>query len=231
MSIEKLSFQEFQERYEAAFPNSDPPASKGERYSLYAVLVGIIVVLAAALAAIDTTAGQIIILLGFTIEIGGVVAYGVFGFIQIKQDIKFDDRSGAQELDRDFLGYQQIVSWLRGFSHDDLESRLVFASSRTDSWQRGSSLVMGGIEKLGFLPVIVALYLQFKDTSWSWPPEITVVGALFAFLIIAIYVVGMWAVTRRLQVARFERLLKVALDPSFKVAELAAPEGSDNPSA
>ncbi|WP_380732644.1 hypothetical protein [Sinimarinibacterium flocculans] len=127
--------------------------------------------------------------------------------------------SGAQDLDRDYLGYEQIVFWLRRFPRDALESRLVFTSNRTESWQRGTSLVMGGVEKLGILPVIVALYLQFKDTSRIWPPDITVAGGLFALLIIGIYVIGMWAVSRRLQVARFERLLKVALDPTFKVAD------------
>lgn len=219
MSIGSLSFQEFQSRYEAAFPESDPPASKGERYGLYAALSGIIIASVAGIAAFNTTLGQVVVLLGFCIEIAGVIVYAVSGFARIKRGITFDDRSGADDLDRDYLGYEQIVSWLRQFPRDVLESRLVFTSNRMDSWQRGTSLVMGGVEKLGVLPVIVALYLQFKDTSQLWPPDITVTGGFFALLIIGIYVIGMWAVSRRLQVARFERLLNMALDPTFKVTD------------
>lgn len=173
----------------------------------------------AGIAAINTVPSKVIVLVGFCVEIVGVIVYAVSGFLRIKRDIQFDDRSGAQDLDRDYLGYEQIVSWLRQFPRDALESRLVFTSNRTDSWQRGTSLVMGGVEKLGILPVIVALYLQFKDTTRLWPPDITIVGGFFALLIIGIYVIGMWAVSRRLQVARFERLLKMALDPTFKVAD------------
>ncbi|MEC9365016.1 MAG: hypothetical protein VYC42_17485 [Pseudomonadota bacterium] len=219
MSIDQLSFREFQSRCEAAFPDSDSPASKGERYGLYAALFGIVIASVAGIAAINTVPSKVIVLVGFCVEIVGVIVYAVSGFLRIKRDIQFDDRSGAQDLDRDYLGYEQIVSWLRQFPRDALESRLVFTSNRTDSWQRGTSLVMGGVEKLGILPVIVALYLQFKDTTRLWPPDITIVGGFFALLIIGIYVIGMWAVSRRLQVARFERLLKMALDPTFKVAD------------
>lgn len=79
--------------------------------------------------------------------------------------------------------------------------------------------MMGGVEKLVFLPVIVASYLQFKDTTRLWPPDITIGGGFFALLIIGIYLIGMWALTRRFQVTRFERLLIMALDPTFKVAD------------
>ncbi|MGB0221501.1 MAG: hypothetical protein ACPGJF_19340 [Sinimarinibacterium flocculans] len=219
MSIDQLSFREFQSRYEAAFPDSDPPAGQWERYGLYAALLGIVIASVAGIAAINTTLGQVVVLTGFSVEIVGVIVYVAAGFVRIKRSIQLDDRSSAQNLDRDYLGYEQIVSWLRRFPRDALESRLVFTSNRTDSWQRGTSLVMGGVEKLGILPVIVALYLQFKDTSRIWPPDITTVGGVFALLIIGIYVIGMWALTRRLQVTRFERLLKVALDPTFKVAD------------
>lgn len=218
-SADQLSFREFQSQYEAAFPDSDQPASKGERYGLYAALSGIIIASVASIAAISTTLGQVVVLMGLCVEIAGVIVYSVSGFLRIKRGIKFDDRSGAQDLDRDYLGYQQIVRWLRQFPRDALKSRLVFTSSRADSWQRGTSLIMGGVEKLGFLPVIVALYLQFKDTTRLWPPDITIVGGFFALLIIGIYLIGMWALTRRFQVTRFERLLIMALDPTFKVAD------------
>ena len=217
--MRQLSFQAFQSQYDAAFPDSDSRASKGERYGLYAALLGIIVALVAGIAAISTTLGQVVALLGLCVEVVGVIVYAVSGFLRIKRDIKFDDWSGAQDLDQDYLGYEQIVSWLRQFPRDALESRLVFTSNRMDSWQRGTSLVMGGVEKLGVLPVIVGLYLQFKDTSQLWPPDVTVAGGFLALLIIGIYVIGMWAVSRRLQVARFERLLTVALDSTFKVAD------------
>ncbi|WP_281783920.1 hypothetical protein [Sinimarinibacterium flocculans] len=95
MSINSLSFQEFQSRYEAAFPDSDPPAGQWERYGLYAALLGIVIASVAGIAAINTTLGKIVVLVGFCAEIIGVIVYGAAGFVRIKRGINFDDRSGA----------------------------------------------------------------------------------------------------------------------------------------
>ena len=144
----------------------------------------------------------------------------------MKQGMKFDSQSGAAESERDFQGYRQIVTWLRGFPEDERQSRLIFAKSRAESWQTGASLVMDGLEKLGLLPVLVALYVQFKDVTWSWPPDVTVVGTLIASPIIAFYALGLWAASRRRQVLGFERFLAISLDANFKLAP-TTPESSE----
>lgn len=222
MSTPPLSFQAFQAQREAAFPDSDPPPGKAERYGLYAMLAGAGTLILAASWAFDSVAGKILVLLGLAVELAGGAIHLGAGFVRMKQGMKFDSQSGAEESERDFQGYRQIVTWLRGFPEDERQSRLIFAKSRAESWQTGASLVMGGLEKLGLLPVLVALYVQFKDVTWSWPPDVTVVGTLIAFPIIVFYALGLWAVSRRRQVLGFERFLTISLDENFKLASAAS---------
>jgi hypothetical protein len=74
MSTPPLSFQAFRAQLEAAFPDSDPPPGKAERYGLYAMLAGASLLILAALLAFDSAAGKMLLLVGIAVEVvGGVI--------------------------------------------------------------------------------------------------------------------------------------------------------------
>ncbi len=228
-SDDELSFQILQEKIDEAFPDRDPPPRKAEHYGLYAALAGIVVGILGILISPHASVGKLLALLGLATEVVGGAIYTGLGLARTIQSAKFDDRSGSTEFEQDFKGYQSVVSWLRTFSEQQLKTRLIFVSNRIAAWQHGTMLVLGGVEKLGLVSLFVALYLQFKDTAWTWPPEITLAGSLLAFVVISLYALGMWAITRKAQAIRFERYLKLALDSDFKVSKLpsaSAPEES-----
>ncbi len=217
VSQQALSFEALQARIDAAFPETEQPAEKTERASLYLMLFGIALAFLAGLLAIDTMIGKVLIVMGLALELIGGVTLVVLSGRRLLRGIRFDDQSGAKEFELDFVGFQQVASWLRCFPEDQLRSRLVFISHRVDGWRYGTSFVLGSLEKLGILPVFVALFLQFKDTKQIWPPDFTLPGGLLALAVVLFYWIGLWASARKMQATRFERHLKIALDPDFKI--------------
>jgi hypothetical protein len=80
------------------------------------------------------------------------------------------------------------------------------------SWDRFRTklpLLTGSLEKLGFLPLATALFLQFKDLNWpanaSWP-QIFLIGALMF-----VYWLSMLQAGVRLRLELYDMLLKSAL--------------------
>lgn len=219
METPQLSFQSFQKKLDEAFPDLDAPSSKAARYGMYAGLTGLAIASLAYFEVFPPVVRGLIVLSGLFIEIVGVTVFVGLGAKRTLKDFSFDDRAYAEIVEKEFSGYQQIVAWLRSFPAAELQTRLIFSSARVEGWQRGTLLVIGSIEKLGILPVVIALYFQFKDVGLSWPPDLNAIGTLLALLIFLLYALGMWAQTRKLQILRFERHLKLALDPDFHVVE------------
>lgn len=220
MQDAQLHFQTFQQRPGEAFPDEpDWVPTRAERYSLYAVLASALLALLGKLLEDQIAAHVYLIAAGLAGELLFGVIYVVLAARRTAQDVSFNEKKGAAELDQDFRSYVAVTTWLRGFPEIELRNRLVFASIRAEGWQRGTSLVWGSVEKLGMLPIIAALYLQFNDTTLSWPPNVTALGVLLAFLILTTYTLGLWAYVRKVQAVRFERFLKLALDPDFKLSD------------
>jgi hypothetical protein len=216
VSQEQLSFEALQAKLDAAFPYKEPPAGKIERISLQVTLFGVALAVLAGLLLRDALIGKVLLLFGVALEVVGGVTYVVLLGLRSFSDLRFDDRSGAKECEQDFAAVHQVTTWLRTFPEDQLRSRLVFITHRLDGWRHGILLVMGSMEKLGMLPIFIALFLQFKDAKLTWPPEINPLGGSLTFAILLFYTLGLWASARKMQATRFERHLKIALDPDFK---------------
>ncbi len=218
VSQEELSFEALQARLDAAFPDTEQSVGRVERISLWVMLVGIAVALLASLLLREALIGKVFVLFGFVLEVAGGVIYVILLSLRLLSDLRFDDRSGAKECEQDFAAVHQVAAWLRTFPEDQLRSRLVFITHRLDGWRHGILLVMGSMEKLGMLPILIALFLQFKDAKPTWPPEINLLGGLLTLVIVLFYTLGLWASARKMQATRFERHLKIALDPDFKIS-------------
>ncbi len=221
MQTTQLNFLEFQAKLDAAFPEEPEAApSRLERFSMYSMFAGITVALLATLFKATVPAAAYAILSGLVGEI-------IFGFLylwlsskRVLMGLSFSGIKNADELEQDFHGYVGITTWLRQFPEEHLQNRLIFVSNRAEGWQRGTALLWGGVEKLGILSVVVALYLQFKDVTLSWPPNVSVVGTILMVAVLAFYALGLWAYTKRVQASTFERFLRLALNPDFKLSEL-----------
>jgi hypothetical protein len=70
-------------------------------------------------------------------------------------------------------------------------------------------MLTGSIEKLGALPVVIALCLQFKDTSW--PPHPSWVEIFLIFVLAFGYWLSVTQISVRLRLQLYETLLGKAL--------------------
>ncbi|HJR73056.1 MAG TPA: hypothetical protein VJ806_05390 [Luteimonas sp.] len=138
--------------------------------------------------------GSIITLAALALELLGL---GTSAVLQIKRhwaSFRRSRQTYARELDADFIHYQRIIDWLRTFPFADLERKLHYLRARKASLSYRLGLATGGIERLGVLPMVVVLYLQFKDWEfgdWQALGEVNMVGGLLVWALLLIYV-GAW---------------------------------------
>ena len=118
-------------------------------------------------------------------------------------------REYAEMLDHDMPHHVELVAWLRNFPRERREAMSAFAAHRLDRFRSKLPLWTGGMEKLGFLPLATALFVQFRDMQWplrpNWP-EIALVGALML-----LYWVTLLQLSLRFRLELYDALLRKAL--------------------
>ena len=75
---------------------------------------------------------------------------------------------------------------------------------------------MGSIDRLGVLPVAIALFLQFRDAQFTWPLNVTFSEWLLGTAVLSVYLGGLLGQSLRLRLHLYETLLAEALreDPT-----------------
>lgn len=118
-------------------------------------------------------------------------------------------REYAETLDHDMPHHLELITWLQTFPRARLEAMSAFAAHRLDRFRNKLPLWTGSMEKLGFLPLATALFLQFKDMHWPLHPnwlEIVLIGALMLLYWATLLQLGL-----RFRLELYDALLKKAL--------------------
>lgn len=118
-------------------------------------------------------------------------------------------REFAETLDYDLPHHLELVAWLRAFPRERLEVMSAFATHRLERLRSKLPLLTGSTEKLGFLPLAAAIFLQFigmRSPSHMGLMEIVLIGGLMLA-----YWVSMLQVGVRLRLELYDALLKMAL--------------------
>lgn len=158
-------------------------------------------------------AGVIAALSGLAVEVLGL---GTSTCLQIRRDWRqFWDarREHAREIEEGYTRYQQLVQQVRAFPLEQRRRRLRYIRDRRTTMHERLGLFTGGMERLGVLPLLVALYLQFKDWRWgNWNAfaNITLVQGALAFWILVAYALSWYLVHLRARVQAYELLLAEA---------------------
>lgn len=127
-------------------------------------------------------------------------------------------REAAEELDFDLPFHQELIHWLQGHPRDQLETLSNYASYRLERMRERLPMLTGGVEKLGALPIFIALYIQFKDAHW--PPHPSWLEIVLIFALVLAYWACLLQINVRFRLQTYDRLLKKAL------AETAEARGS-----
>lgn len=116
----------------------------------------------------------------------------------------------SRELDRDYEQWRELVAAMRRFSRAELARRLRYLSSRRSSLSYRLGLVTGSVQRLGILPVLAILYLQFKDWrfgDWQAFGQVNLLGGLLLWALFLTYLLSWWVVGLGTRWDAYEALL------------------------
>lgn len=116
----------------------------------------------------------------------------------------------SRELDRGYRQWRDLVVEMRGFSRAELVLRLRYLGTRKSSLAYRLGLVTGSVQRLGVLPLLAILYLQFKDWQfgdWHALGQVNIVGGLLLWALFLTYLFSWWVVGLGLRWDVYEALL------------------------
>lgn len=198
------------EAYVAA--TDDGPAPPAERWlfaiGLFAAGVGSLVA-----TLVGGVVGLWIIWGSLLVEMIGLLGSFVLQVVRNWKAIRQSKRDYARELDHDYGEAARVISFLVQWSPTELHRALRYVRRRKAALIYRLGLMTGGVERLGALPVLVALYIQFKDWEfgdWAALGEINLLGGLLLWALLLIYLGSWYLIRLRLRLDVYEFLLDEA---------------------
>ena len=119
----------------------------------------------------------------------------------------------SRDLDRDFDLWRKLVVAMKSFPKDELAHRLRYLSARKSSLAYRLGLLTGSVQRLGILPLLAILYVQFKDWSfgeWQAFGQIHTAGGLLLWMLLLTYLGAWWLVGLGTRWDAYEALLTEA---------------------
>lgn len=129
----------------------------------------------------------------------------------------------VEQSDHDLAAFNELRDWLLTFPADQLDDHLRFAQLASGRISAKLALVVGSVERLGMLPVLVALYFLVRDVgdlSLQTLGETSAWQAALGLGLVATYAIGVQATRMRLRLEFYALMLASAL---------AAKEGESAP--
>lgn len=120
----------------------------------------------------------------------------------------------AVEMDADYIHWRSVVEELQQFPADVRRARLRFVEARRQGMTERIGLALGGIQRLGIFPVLIALYLQFRNWEWGdWASafDVNLVGGLLLWTMLLFYAAGWMLIGLRLRLDAYAVLLGESL--------------------
>jgi hypothetical protein len=114
------------------------------------------------------------------------------------------------QLDHDLVQFRTLIAWLRRFPTAVLLEHLRFAHRVRTRLSMKIGLLSGGLDKLGVVPVLIALGIQVKALAdWGQTPTWQILIGLFLSIS---YLVALMGAFMRLRLQLYESVLEEALE-------------------
>jgi hypothetical protein len=212
MGSPKLTFAALDARIEAlpVSPSDTAAFSKKAKWGLFAVAAGALFgLLSVKLLPSNAIYTLVLAYTGLTVEIAGAVIAAIAQIPKKWPTFANERRDFAERLDFDLPDHLALVEWLRTFPLEQRKRLSEFVSYRHERMKEKLPMLTGSIEKLGALPLVIALYLQFKDMHW--PPHPSWVEIFLIFALVFGYWLSVTQISVRLRLQLYETLLGKAL--------------------
>jgi hypothetical protein len=152
--------------------------------------------------------------LGFALEL---LCLAVASLNACRQAWRFYQRQHkefAQDLDEQLVPYNGLVDAVRRYPLSAICTHLRYVRDRKGRLAYRAGLISGGFEKFGILPLLAAMYLQFKDWSFGdWKAltdHVHAVGGVLLWGLMVFYAVSWWAVRTKGRLDLYEVILTEA---------------------
>ena len=216
METAKLTFKELNERIDA-LPDHPGVSLAPNKRTLWGYLIGFGAGFLAMISAklLPNSLPMLIFISALVVvEIVALVIATISNRPWKINGIGAERREYAEQLDFDMPYHVELVARLREFPNAQLNAMADYAAHRHERLKEKLPLMTGSLEKLGMLPVVVALYLQFKDMHW--PPQPTWMEIILGFMLVYGYWTSLLLVGLRFRMQLYEILLRQALDQPEK---------------
>ncbi len=153
------------------------------------------------------------------VEIGGFLLGGLLSLRREYRQYSQPRLSHAREMDNDFLHWQSVIAELCMFPREDREQRLRYVSALRTRMTERMGIMYGGLQRLGPFPLLIALYLQFRNWRWGdWTGvfDIGWAGAILIFALVLLYLVGWVLIAQRTRLDTYVALLEASLQEPAK---------------
>ena len=204
---------------------SDERAGKWERWSMVA---GFASGGAGFLLTKIVTGRQALVLLSIALvmELIGLGVWLVLSMRREWRDFKMPHAQYARELDESYTSYRELACELNLFPQVELQRLLRYLKARRNSLAYGTGLLSGNVERLGLLPVLAMLYVQFKDwTFGDWTSlwsGVHLVGGSLLWALVLVYLGSWWLVRLRMRLDVYQAFLEEALEEAAACDQGAA---------
>lgn len=212
MESPKLTFAALDARIEALpeYPSDAAIFPRKAKWGFCAAAVGaLFALLCVKLLPSNAVYTAVLACIGVAVEFAGVIVAGASQIPKKWPTFVSERRDTAERLDFDLPHHLALVEWLRTFPLDQRKTLSEFASHRHERMKEKLPMFTGSIEKLGALPIVIALYLQFKDMHW--PPHPSWVEIFLIFTLVVGYWLSVLLINIRLRLQLYETLLGKAL--------------------
>lgn len=212
MESPKLTFAALDARIEAlpVSPSDTAAFPRKAKWGLTAAAAGALFgLLCGKLLPSNEIYTVVLVSIGLAVEIGGVAIAAISQKPKKWPTFASERRDFAEELDFDLPHHLALVEWLRTFPLDQRETLSEFVGYRHERMKEKLPMLTGSIEKLGALPIVIALYLQFKDMHWL--PHPSWVEIFLIFVLVLGYWLSVLQISVRLRLQLYETLLRKAL--------------------
>jgi len=170
---------------------------------------------------------------GLLVECAGFAVATVLMIQREWRSFQHAQRSFARELDTDFSKYRAYVVELCGYPAVDRARLLRYIRDRRRVMQHRLGLFSGGIERLGVLPVLAVLYLQFRDWQWGdWDmlAEVNLLQGLLLWALLLAYGVAWFLIRLHSRTEAYELLLAEAAEQDAEYHAVSpGSEGAETP--
>jgi len=165
----------------------------------------------------------VLLSIALVMELIGLGIWLVLSMRREWRDFKMAHAQYARELDESYTSYRELACELNAYPQVELQRVLRYLKTRRNSLAYRTGLISGNLDRLGLLPALAMLYVQFRDwTFGDWTSlwsSVHLVGGSLLWAIFLVYL-GSWSLVRlRMRLDVYQAFLEEALEEAAACAQ------------